>query len=70
MIIIGEVEDYAEYTPVFDKNHEALKTIVSGIEKTQEEKDEDAEEEKEHENVDVSHLKGAKGIPDFWFKCL
>jgi nucleosome assembly protein 1-like 1 len=47
-----------------------LKTIVSGIEKTQEEKDEEAEEEKEHTPVDVAYLTNVKGVPDYWVKCL
>jgi hypothetical protein len=47
-----------------------LKTIVSGIEKTQEEKDEEAEEEKEHTPVDVAYLANVKGVPDYWVKCL
>lgn len=60
----------SEFIPTFDKNHEALKTIVAGIEKSEEEIAEDAEEEKEHEKVDVAYLATEKGIPDFWFKCL
>ena len=66
----GDIETYEEYVPTFDKNHESLKTIVAGIEKTDSDKEDDVEEEKAHEKPDVSYLADVKGVPDFWAKCL
>lgn len=41
-------------------------TIVAGIQKSQKEKDEDAQEAAEHKPTDTAHLADVKGIPDFW----
>ena len=66
----GEIANYEEYVPTFDKNHESLKTIVAGIIKTDSDKEDDAEEEKEHEKPNVEYLKDFQGVPNFWHKCL
>ena len=69
-LLKGENTDYSQYLEEFDATAEKLETIVAGIVKTDEEKEEDAEEAKEHKPVDVSHLKEVAGVPDFWEKAI
>lgn len=47
-----------------------LESAVSGIVKTEEEKQADAEEAKSHVPTDVTHLKEKPGVPDFWAKAI
>jgi nucleosome assembly protein 1-like 1 len=65
-IVAGKVTDFSEQLPKYEQSYIAVGTIVAGIVKTQKQKEEDAEEAKEHKPTDVSHLKGVQGIPDFW----
>jgi len=48
----------------------SLEASVSGIVKSEEEKQADEEEEKAHTPTDVTHLKAAPGIPDYWAKAI
>ena len=69
-IISGELAGtvFEEMVPKFDKTVPELATIVAGIEKSEEDNEE--EEENKHEPVDVNHLKGVAGVPDFWAKSI
>merc|ERR1712151_1483203 len=69
-ILRGEVQDFSNMIPKYDSHVPELETIIAGIQKTDEEKEEDAEEEKKHEPVDVAYLKDKDGIPDFWAKAI
>jgi len=67
-IIAGDLENYGDLTEKFDATHEELKTKVSAIVKPP--KKEGEEEETVKEPLDVSYLKGKKGIPDFWVRAI
>ena len=54
----------------FDTTFAKLETNVAGIVKTDEEKEQDAEEEKAREKTNVDHLKSKPGVPDFWAKAI
>ena len=65
-IVLGKVDNYDEYLPIYEKNYQLAGEIVAGIQKTEKEKAEDLEEAASHKPTDVSELKFKKGIPDFW----
>lgn len=67
-IISGDLENYGDLTEKFDVNHEDLKTKVAAIVKPP--KKEGEEEDPVKEPLDVSYLKGKKGIPDFWVRAI
>ena len=69
-ILKGETALIADMVPQYDKRVPELETIISGIQKTDDEKAEDEEDEKEHEPVNVDHLKEVAGVPDFWQKAI
>ena len=50
----------------FDTTVTKLQAAVAGIVKTEEEKEADEEENKEHKPTNVDHLKDKAGVPDFW----
>ena len=50
----------------FDTTVTKLQAAVAGIVKTEEEKEADEEEAKEHKPTNVDHLKDKAGVPDFW----
>lgn len=57
----------SELLPKFDERHNKL------VEEVAELKEPEEEEKKELDEMvptDVSHLKGQKGVPDFWFKVM
>ena len=67
-IIAGETESYGDLTEKFDTTHEDLKTKVAAIVKPP--KKEGEEEDPVKEPLDVSYLKGKKGVPDFWVRAI
>jgi len=69
-ILKGTNTEYAEFLEVFDATAVKLETIVAGIVKTDEEKEQDDEDKKEHTPVDVTYLKEVQGVPDFWEKAI
>lgn len=51
--------------PKFDARHNELEEKVAALDAPDEEEKKDLEG---IEPTDVSHLKGKKGVPDFWLK--
>ena len=70
LILEGNLEDFAEYLPRYDVFTEKLQAFCSSIVKDEEQKKLEEEEEKDREPLDVSHLVGKKGVPDFWRKAM
>ena len=60
----GELEEYGDLIPKFEKAHTDLEKKVAAIVKPEGEAEEDKEPEKEP--TDVSYIKGKKGVPEFW----
>jgi len=69
-ILVGEITDFSDLIPKYDEHVPELETIIAGIQRTDEEKAAAEEDEKEHEPVDVTHLKEKPGVPDFWMKAI
>ena len=67
---MGQFTDFSEFVPKYDETFKQNEIIVAGIVKSQKDKDEDAEEAKDHVPTDVTHLKTVVGIPDFWEKAV
>lgn len=67
-IIAGETTDFVQFKEKFDYTHKKLEEECKQI-VTKTEGDEKKEEE-EQKPVEVDHLKGVQGIPDFWFKAI
>lgn len=61
---MGELEEYGDLIPKFEKTHTELEKKVAAIVKPEVEDPEDKEPEKEP--TDVSYLMGKKGVPEFW----
>ena len=67
-IIAGEDVDVSEHVLRFDDSYKELEKKNAAIVKPENEKPEEAEEEKVP--TDVSYLKGKKGVPDFWVRSM
>jgi len=67
-IIDGELENYGDLTEKFDQTHTDLQAKVAAIVKPP--KKDGEEDEPEKTPLDVSYLKGKKGIPDFWVRAV
>lgn len=67
-IVQGQITDFAEYKATFEVTHKKLEEECAKIvTKTGEDKE---KKEEEIKKVEVDHLKGVAGIPDFWFKAV
>lgn len=66
LILEGNLEDFAEYLPKYDEYTQKLQAFVSSIVKDEEQKKLEEEENKDRKPLDLSHLEGKKGVPDFW----
>jgi len=62
-IVDGELTEFAEFREKFDATHKQLEAECAKIVTKGEEKEEELKQ------VDVEHLKGKAGVPDFWFRC-
>jgi len=56
-IVLGKITDYTEFIPDYEKAYMQVGTIVAGIQKSKQEKENDEMEAMEHKPTDVSHLK-------------
>lgn len=68
-IIHGELKEFATFIPTFDQTLVKLEKECAEYQKSK--KDTDKPEEKEEDKpIEVDHLKGKDGIPDFWFRAI
>lgn len=67
-IIQGELKDFTTFTPTFDETLQKLEKECAEI--TSAKKDEKPEDKEEEKPIEVDHLKGKDGIPDFWFRAI
>ena len=65
-IIEGELTEFAEFREKFEATHKQLEAECAKIVT----KKEGEKEEEELKAVDVEHLKGQSGVPDFWFRAM
>lgn len=65
-ILEGSFDDFAEYIPKFDLYAEKLQGFIASIVKDEEQKKQEEEDAKDRKPLDLSHLVGKKGVPDFW----
>jgi hypothetical protein len=56
-IVMGKITDYSEFVAPYEAAYMQVGTIVAGIQKTKQEKEQDEVEAMEHKPTDVSHLK-------------
>jgi nucleosome assembly protein 1-like 1 len=67
-VIQGELKDFTTFTPTFDETLKKLEKECAEIETAK--KDEKPEDKEEEKPIEVDHLKGKDGIPDFWFRAI
>ena len=65
-LVLGKITDFSEFIPKYEETYQQVGTIVAGIVKSAQEKEEDAAEALEHKPTDTNHLKEIQGVPDFW----
>lgn len=66
-IVDGTNTNFGDLLFTYDETQAKLETIVAGVSKTAQQKEEDDEFDKNHKPTDVTHLKEVDGVPDFWY---
>lgn len=72
-IVAGELTDFSGYVPKFNEAHaklEAEKAEAVAKKTPAEGAGETKKPEEEIKPVEVDHLKGVAGVPDFWWKAI
>jgi nucleosome assembly protein 1-like 1 len=71
-IIAGEETNFGEFVTKFDETKKELEEVCKElITKKLDKKDEKEKDDKDEiPVVDVAHLVGKSGVPDFWFKAI
>ena len=70
-IIEGEMKDFSSFVPKFNETMQKLEKECAEI-TTKKAASAEADDKKDEEDkpVEVEHLKGKDGVPDFWFKAI